>query len=174
MVRPDIGQRLAESFETALNLAEGIAVIEYADAPAAAAEECHRQEDRKDPRQERAGTHPLFRKVRLPGLRLHHSRRSSRGLFSFNNPYGACPACDGLGIELHFDEDLVVPDQDLTLRKGAIAPWAKSSSPYYLPDAGGAGKYYKFTLDTPWKELPKKTQNVILHGSGEDKIKFSL
>ena len=94
-------------------------------------------------------------------------------LFSFNNPYGACPACGGLGIEQHIDEDLVIPDKELTLRKGAIAPWAKSSSPYYIQTLTALGKFYKFTLDTKWKDLPKKTQAAILHGSGEDEIKFS-
>ncbi len=94
-------------------------------------------------------------------------------LFSFNNPYGACPACGGLGVEQHIDEDLVIPDKELSLRKGAIAPWAKSSSPYYVQTLTALGKFYKFTLDTKWKDLPKKTQNAILHGSGEDEIKFS-
>ncbi len=94
-------------------------------------------------------------------------------LFSFNNPYGACPACGGLGVEQHIDEDLVIPDKELTLRKGAIAPWAKSSSPYYIQTLTALGKFYKFTLDTKWKDLPKKTQSAILHGSGEDEIKFS-
>src|SRR5205085_10204529 len=94
-------------------------------------------------------------------------------LFSFNNPYGACPACGGLGVEQHIDEDLVIPDKELTLRKGAIAPWAKSSSPYYIQTLSALGKFYKFTLDTKWKDLPKKTQYAILHGSGEDEIKFS-
>ena len=81
-------------------------------------------------------------------------------LFSFNNPYGACPACGGLGVEQHIDEELVIPDKDLTLRKGAIAPWAKSSSPYYIQTLTALGKFYKFTLDTKWKDLPKKMQNA--------------
>ena len=94
-------------------------------------------------------------------------------LFSFNNPYGACPACGGLGVEQHIDEDLVIPDKESTLRKGAIAPWAKSSSPYYIQTLTALGKFYKFTLDTKWKDLPKKTQAALLHGSGDDEIKFS-
>ena len=94
-------------------------------------------------------------------------------LFSFNNPYGACPACGGLGIEQHIDEELVIPDKELTLRKGAIAPWAKSSSPYYIQTLTALGKFYKFTLDTKWKDLPKKVQQALLHGSGDDEIKFS-
>src|ERR1700755_3617603 len=94
-------------------------------------------------------------------------------LFSFNNPYGACPECGGLGVEQHIDEDLVIPDKEMTLRKGAIAPWAKSSSPYYLQTLTALAKHYKFTLDTPWKDLPKKVQAVLLTGSGEEAIKFS-
>ena len=94
-------------------------------------------------------------------------------LFSFNNPFGACPKCGGLGVEQHIDADLVVPDKERTLRKGAIAPWAKSSSPYYVQTLLALGKHYKFTLDTKWKDLPKKTQDAILYGSGETDIRFS-
>jgi len=93
-------------------------------------------------------------------------------LFSFNNPFGACPECGGLGLEQHIDADLVIPDKDASLRKGAIAPWAKSSSPYYIQTLTALGKHYRFTLDTRWKELPKKMQDAILYGSGEDEIKF--
>ncbi len=94
-------------------------------------------------------------------------------LFSFNNPFGACPKCGGLGVEQHIDADLVIPDKERTLRKGAIAPWAKSSSPYYVQTLTALGKHYKFTLDTKWKDLPKKTQDAILHGSGDTEIRFS-
>jgi excinuclease ABC subunit A len=93
-------------------------------------------------------------------------------LFSFNNPFGACPKCGGLGVEQHIDADLVIPDKDASLRKGAIAPWAKSSSPYYVQTLEALGKHYRFTLDIKWKDLPKKTQEAILYGSGEDEIKF--
>jgi len=223
VVRPDIGQRLAESFETALKLADGLAVIEYADAPASAnassvtsplAGEVDRPKAGREggkPRAQAPGATPLpdpppqggreqieqaakdqpaTRKV----AKIHDKSGPERilfsekfacpvsgftipeiepRLFSFNNPYGACPACGGLGIEQHIDEDLVIPDKELPLRKGAIAPWAKSSSPYYIQTLTALAKFYKFTLDTKWKDLPKKTQNAILHGSGEDEIKFS-
>src|SRR5205814_3371458 len=89
-------------------------------------------------------------------------------LFSFNNPFGACPQCGGLGVEQHIDADLVIPDKDQTLRKGAIAPWSRSSSPYYLQTLQALAKHYRITLDTKWKDLPKATQRAILHGSGED------
>ena len=94
-------------------------------------------------------------------------------LFSFNNPFGACPKCGGLGVEQHIDAELVIPDKERTLRKGAIAPWAKSSSPYYVQTLSALGKHYKFTLDTKWKDLPKKTQDAILYGSGDTEIRFS-
>src|SRR5262249_9543831 len=94
-------------------------------------------------------------------------------LLSFNNPFGACPKCGGLGVEQHIDADLVIPDKERTLRKGAIAPWAKSSSPYYTQTLSALGKHYKFTLDTKWKDLAKKTQEAILYGSGETEIRFS-
>jgi excinuclease ABC subunit A len=94
-------------------------------------------------------------------------------LFSFNNPFGACPKCGGLGVEQHIDADLVISDKERTLRKGAISPWAKSSSPYYVQTLTALGKHYKFTLDTKWKDLPKKTQDAILYGSGDTDIRFS-
>jgi excinuclease ABC subunit A len=94
-------------------------------------------------------------------------------LFSFNNPFGACPKCGGLGVEQHIDADLVIPDKERTLRKGAIAPWAKSSSPYYVQTLTALGKHYRFTLDSKWKDLPKKTQDAILYGSGDIEIRFS-
>jgi excinuclease ABC subunit A len=212
VVRPDIGQRLAESFETALKLAEGLAVIEYADAPAAQPSSFETRpagapQDEDGGRRSKAAKRgasphpeeaqsavskdePAAKKV----AKIHDKSGPERilfsekfacpvsgftipeiepRLFSFNNPYGACPACGGLGVEQHIDEELVIPDKELTLRKGAIAPWAKSSSPYYIQTLTALGKFYKFTLDTKWKDLPKKTQNAILHGSGEDEIKFS-
>ncbi|MFT3937356.1 excinuclease ABC subunit UvrA [Rhodopseudomonas sp.] len=184
VVRPDIGQRLAESFETALKLAEGLAVIEFADAPAAppAAEPGHddvegkkKKADKKVAKiHDKSGAERILfsEKFACPVSGFTIPEIEPR-LFSFNNPYGACPECGGLGIEQHIDADLVVPDKELSLRKGAIAPWAKSSSPYYLQTLTALGKHYKFTLDTKWKDLPKKVQNVLLHGSGDDEIKFS-
>jgi len=175
VVRPDIGQRLAESFETALKLAEGLAVIEYADAPAAAAPADDKKPDKKVAKiHDKTGAERIMfsEKFACPVSGFTIPEVEPR-LFSFNNPYGACPKCGGLGIEQTIDAELVIPDKDLTLRKGAIAPWAKSSSPYYIQTLTALGKFYKFTLDTKWKDLPKKTQNAILHGSGDDEIKFS-
>jgi excinuclease ABC subunit A len=172
VVRPDIGQRLAESFETALKLAEGLAVIEYADAPATATPPEEKKKTAKI--HDKSGPERILfsEKFACPVSGFTIPEIEPR-LFSFNNPYGACPACGGLGVEQHVDEDLVIPDKEATLRRGAIAPWAKSSSPYYLQTLTALGKHYKFTLETKWKDLPKKTQNAILHGSGDDEIKFS-
>ena len=175
VVRPDIGQRLAESFETALKLAEGLAVIEYADAPPAAPVEDNKKADKKVAKiHDKTGAERILfsEKFACPVSGFTIPEIEPR-LFSFNNPYGACPKCGGLGVEQTIDADLVIPDKDLTLRKGAIAPWAKSSSPYYIQTLTALGKFYKFTLDTKWKDLPKKTQNALLHGSGDDEIKFS-
>jgi excinuclease ABC subunit A len=170
VVRADIGQRLAESFETALKLAEGLAVVEFADAPAVPVEEKKKTAKIHD----KSGPERILfsEKFACPVSGFTIPEIEPR-LFSFNNPYGACPACGGLGVEQHVDEDLVIPDKELSLRKGAIAPWAKSSSPYYVQTLTALGKHYKFTLDTKWKDLAKKTQSAILYGSGEDEIKFS-
>ncbi len=174
VVRADIAQRLAESFETALKLAEGLAVVEFADAPAGA-DAAPAEEKKKTAKiHDKSGPERLLfsEKFACPVSGFTIPEIEPR-LFSFNNPYGACPHCGGLGVEQHIDADLVVPDKELTLRKGAIAPWAKSSSPYYVQTLTALGKFYKFTLDTKWKDLPKKTQAAILHGSGEDEIKFN-
>ena len=172
VVRPDIATRLAELFETALRLADGLAVVEFADAPGAAppgegpAKKSAKIHDQSGP--ERL---VFSEKFACPVSGFTIPEVEPR-LFSFNNPFGACPACGGLGVEQHIDADLVIPDKDKTLRGGAIAPWAKSTSPYYIQTLQALGKHYKFTLDTRWKDLPKKTQDALLNGSGEDAIRF--
>jgi len=173
VVRPDLAQRLAESFETALKLADGLAVVEFADPPAAPADD--RKFDKKVAKiHDKSGPERLLfsEKFACPVSGFTLPEIEPR-LFSFNNPYGACPACGGLGVEQHIDADLVIPDKDLSLRKGAIAPWAKSSSPYYIQTLQALGKAYKFTLDTKWKDLPKKTKDALLYGSGDTEIKFA-
>ena len=172
VVRPDIATRLAELFETALRLADGLAVVEFADAPGAAPQgEAPGKKSAKI--HDQSGPERLIfsEKFACPVSGFTIPEVEPR-LFSFNNPFGACPACGGLGVEQHIDADLVIPDKDKTLRGGAIAPWAKSTSPYYIQTLQALGKHYKFTLDTKWKDLPKKTQDALLHGSGEDTIRF--
>jgi excinuclease ABC subunit A len=157
VVRDDIGARLAESFETALELADGIAIMEYADD----------KDAKGEPKRIMFSS-----KFACPVSGFTIPEIEPR-LFSFNNPFGACPTCSGLGSEQKIDAELVVPNGKITLRKGAIAPWAKSTSPYYTQTLEALGKHYKFRLDTPWEELPKKARDVILFGSGEDNIRFS-
>ncbi len=157
VVRDDIGARLAESFETALELADGIAIMEYADD----------KDAKGEPKRIMFSS-----KFACPVSGFTIPEIEPR-LFSFNNPFGACPICSGLGSEQKIDAELVVPNGKVTLRKGAIAPWAKSTSPYYTQTLEALGKHYKFRLDTPWEELPKKARDVILFGSGEDNIRFS-
>ncbi len=169
VVRPDIAARLADSLEQALKLADGLAVAEFADS--AAGRRC------APARPTGSATRPRERlvfseKFACPVSGFTIPEIEPR-LFSFNNPFGACPKCGGLGVEQHIDADLVIPDKDRTLRKGAIAPWAKSCSPYYTQTLAALGKHYKFTLDTKWKDLPKKTQDAILYGSGDAEIRFS-
>jgi excinuclease ABC subunit A len=166
VVRPDISTRLADSLEQALKLADGLAIAELADVAPVEGAKANRQ------RNQTAERFVFSEKFACPVSGFTISEIEPR-LFSFNNPFGACPKCGGLGVEQHIDADLVIPDKERTLRKGAIAPWAKSSSPYYVQTLTALGKHYKFTLDTKWKDLPKKTQDAILHGSGDTEIRFS-
>ncbi|GAB4069939.1 excinuclease ABC subunit UvrA [Ancylobacter sonchi] len=156
VVRPDMASRLADSFETALGLADGIAVVEFAD------------ETEADGSQKRI----IFsEKFACPVSGFTIPEIEPR-LFSFNNPFGACPTCDGLGHESKIDPNLIVPDGARTLKQGAIAPWAKSSSPYYGQTLDALARHYGFKLTTPWAELPEKVRGVILHGSGSEAIRF--
>src|SRR2546423_2424449 len=155
-VKPDIGNRLPDSIETALGLADGLAIAEFAD------------EKDKDGVPRRL---LMSSKFACPVSGFTIPEIEPR-LFSFNNPHGACPVCDGLGTQLYFDAALIVPDESASLRKGAIAPWAKSSSPYYLQTLEALARHYKFSLNEPWEDLPKRVRDVILYGSGEDEIKF--
>jgi excinuclease ABC subunit A len=154
VVRPDMSARLADSFETALALADGIATVEFAD---------------------RDGERIIFSaKFACPVSGFTIEEIEPR-LFSFNNPYGACPDCDGLGTELFFEPDLVVPDENLSLNRGAIAPWARTSatSPYYQQTLEALARAYRQPMTKPWKSLPEDFRNVILYGSGEDEITFT-
>ena len=93
-------------------------------------------------------------------------------LFSFNNPFGACPDCDGLGVSSHFEAQLVVPDPNLSLRQGALAPWAKSTSKYYIQTLESLARTFCFSLDVPFEELDIQIQNVLLHGSGNQTVEM--
>ncbi|MCF6315240.1 MAG: excinuclease ABC subunit UvrA [Marinosulfonomonas sp.] len=151
VIRKGMETRLADSLRTALDLADGIAILETA------TEEPER--------------HVFSEKFACPVSGFTISEIEPR-LFSFNAPFGACPECDGLGVELFFDEQLVVPDKTLTLYNGALAPWRKGKSPYFLQTIESIAKHYKFNKSTPWKDLPADVQHVFLRGSGEEEIKF--
>jgi excinuclease ABC subunit A len=155
IVKDGIQTRLADSFRTALDLADGIAILETAPA-----------EGEGEP----ART-TFSEKFACPVSGFTIPEIEPR-LFSFNAPFGACPVCDGLGVELFFDERLVVPDQELTLGQGALAPWAKSKSPYFLQTIEALSKHYEFDRKKKWKDLPAHVHQVFLFGSGEEEISF--
>ena len=151
----DIGNRLADSIETALNLSDGLAAIED-----------HTTKN-KDPEREMFSS-----KFACPVSGFTIDEIEPR-LFSFNNPYGACPECDGIGTDLSVDPNLVIPNSGLTINGGAIAPWSLTNSPYFRQICNSLANHYDFSLDVPWHKLTKKIQNILLFGSGEDVIKFN-
>ncbi|GGL93516.1 UvrABC system protein A [Pseudooceanicola nanhaiensis] len=153
VVREGMETRLADSFRTALDLADGIAVLETAPAEG-------------DP--ERFTFSENFA-CPVSGFTIPEIEPR---LFSFNAPFGACPECDGLGVELFFDERLVVPDAALRIADGALAPWRKGKSPYFLQTIEAIAKHYEFDPKTRWKDLPAHVQQVFLHGSGDEEILF--
>ncbi|WP_085908173.1 excinuclease ABC subunit UvrA [Kiloniella majae] len=151
VVKDDIKTRLADSLETALGLADGIAFAENA----------------------KTGEQTIFSaRYACPVSGFTIDEIEPR-LFSFNNPFGACPACDGLGKTLIFDGDLIVPDQRVSLKEGAIAPWANSTSKYYLQTLKSLAEHYDFALDLAWNELPEKIKNLLLNGSGKEVIEMT-
>ncbi len=168
VVRDDIQTRLADSFETALHLADGLAYVDDADAPPAPAPSSKKTKGGiKDHVPE--GRTVFSAKFACPVSGFTIDEIEPR-LFSFNNPFGACGACDGLGTEMFFDPDLVVPDEALSLNMGAVAPWANSSSKYYGQTLEGLARHYGFELTTPWHKLDKKIREVILFGSGREDV----
>ncbi|KQN74002.1 excinuclease ABC subunit UvrA [Devosia sp. Leaf64] len=156
VVSPDISGRLAESFETALKLAEGIALVEYAD---------EKNEDGS------ARQITFSEKFACPVSGFTIAEIEPR-LFSFNNPFGACPVCDGLGTEQKIDPDQIVPDASLSLRDGAILPWSKTSAPYYQQTLQAVVKHYGASTGTAWNELPFEVQHAVLFGTGKVAIDF--
>ncbi|WP_066684671.1 excinuclease ABC subunit UvrA [Sphingomonas sp. CCH18-H6] len=206
VVRPDIATRLADSFETALKLAEGLAYVDLVDGtvdslslsgergsattsvreaptPFVSSEVEKRVSTTLDTNGEastRSSDPGKMKGAGIPPNRIVFSEKFAcpvsgftiaeiePRLFSFNAPQGACPTCDGLGEKLIFDEDLVVPNHDLSLKKGAVVPWAKSNppSPYYMQVLASLAREFGFSLDTPWRDLPGEVRLIILHGTG--------
>ncbi len=161
VVGGEIATRLAESFETALKLADGLAYVDPADPV-----EPHTPKSEILGNNAPDGRIVFSEKFACPVSGFTISEIEPR-LFSFNAPQGACPACDGLGEKLLFDEDLVVPNHMLSIKKGAVVPWAKSNppSPYYMQVLGSLAREFKFDIEAPWSDLPLEVQSTILHGS---------
>ncbi|MCA0920048.1 excinuclease ABC subunit UvrA [Pseudooceanicola nanhaiensis] len=153
VVREGMETRLADSFRTALDLADGIAILETA------------------PREGDPERTTFSENFACPVSGFTIPEIEPR-LFSFNAPFGACPECDGLGVELFFDERLVVPDQTLKIADGALAPWRKGKSPYFLQTIEAIAKHYEFKKNARWKDLPAHVQQVFLYGSNGEEIDF--
>ncbi|MFC3100610.1 excinuclease ABC subunit UvrA [Altererythrobacter lauratis] len=174
-VREGIVTRLADSFETALKLADGLAYVDLADGVVPG-------------REGEAESGGNLKGAGLPANRIVFSEKFAcpvsgftieevePRLFSFNAPQGACPTCDGLGEKQLFDPQLVVPNEYLSLKKGAIVPWAKSNppSPYYMQVLASLAATFGFSLDTPWKDLPGEVKLVILYGTGGRKVPLTF
>ena len=157
VTKAGLESRYADSLQTALGLADGIAVAEWASVA----------DGEKEPRRL-----TFSEKFACPVSGFTISEIEPR-LFSFNNPFGACPACDGLGVKLAFDADLVIPDRDKTLHKGAVAPWSRGPSPLYTQTLQSLSRHYGFSMDLAWRDLPEQARTVILRGTGAEKIKFT-
>ncbi|MEP3672192.1 MAG: excinuclease ABC subunit UvrA [Hyphomicrobiales bacterium] len=169
VVRDDIATRLADSLETALRLSDGLAVAELADKPLPANETAGGSANKsKNETHERL---TFSEKFACPVSGFTISEIEPR-LFSFNNPFGACPKCDGLGTERRVDPGLVVPDSSLSVTKGAIAPWSKSTSPYYMQTLEAVCRHLKVKPSTSFEKLPQKIQHALLYGT-KDTVTFT-
>ena len=156
VIDKSLGNRLADSFETALQLSDGLAAIELASG------------------KENGKRIVYSANYSCPESGFTIEEIEPR-LFSFNNPVGACQHCDGLGTEYFIDRDLVIPNKDISIRDGAIAPWSRTSSPspYYLQTLMALSEHYSFSIDCKWSSLPEKFQKIILDGSEDEKITFN-
>ncbi len=155
VARPGIETRLADSLETALGLSDGLVFADNADL--------------KDASKKGAGRTIFSSRFACPVSGFTIDEIEPR-LFSFNNPFGACPNCDGLGTTLYFDPDLVVPDPDRSVREGAVAPWANSTTQYYLQTLDSLARHYKFSVNDRFRDLPAKARQAILYGSGDEPV----
>jgi excinuclease ABC subunit A len=178
LVREDMATRLADSMETALELADGLAIVELADnKPAAKTPSLKKGSKAQTKTAKETEPEQIIFSARfacpVSGFTIDEIEPR---LFSFNNPFGACPSCDGLGTQLKFEAEMMIPDPDKSLDKGAIAPWARHGqmAPIYRQMLQAITKHYKVKMSTPWRELPKKIQDVLLYGSGSTGITFTF
>ena len=155
VVREGIEARLADSFETALGLADGVVYAEPPDAP-----------------KDGSARITFSSRFACPVSGFSIEEIEPR-LFSFNSPHGACPACDGLGMESFFDAALVVPDDRRPLNAGAVAPWSSSQTPYYEQTLQGIARHFKVRMTMPWGDLPERVQNAILNGTGDESVEIT-
>jgi len=159
IINNDLGNRLAEGVETALSLSDGLLFVEY--------------ENETLPKKYRKVEKIIFSsKFACPESGFTIEEIEPR-LFSFNSPYGACEECEGIGVNLNVDPNLVITDTKKTLAQGAIEPWAKSTTLYYAQTLASLSKHYGFSLDLSWKKLSKEIKNIILYGSDDEEIRFS-
>ncbi len=172
VVRQDMQARLADSLEQCLRLTDGLAIAEFADK---ALPDSETAKGSKNKSANETHERMVFsEKFACPVSGFTIPEIEPR-LFSFNNPFGACPHCDGLGTEQGVDPGMVVPDGGLSLRKGAIAPWSKSSnpSPYYAQTLEAVGKAYGFKMSDAWADINGESQHAILYGTGKQDIEFA-
>ncbi len=148
-LKDGIEKRLADSLETAVHMGQGTAVVEEQDGK----------------------IHVFSEKFACPEHGVSFGEISPR-LFSFNNPFGACEACSGLGVQIRFDPDLIIPNPNLSIKQGAIAPWANRNSIFFDQTIDSLIKHYQFSPDSPFQDLPEKIQQIVLYGSGNDQINF--
>jgi len=159
VLNSSLGNRLAESIETAVNLSNGLVFVEF--------------ENETLPQKFRKVEKLIYStKFACPESGFTIEEIEPR-LFSFNSPYGACAECEGIGIKLNVDPNLVIPDDKKSIGDGAIEPWAKSTTLYYAQTLASISKHFGFSLDEKWKKLPRKIKDVILFGSDDEEIKFT-
>jgi excinuclease ABC subunit A len=174
VVRPNLGNRLADSIETALRLSDGLLLIEIVQMPEKSKKKSEKTAEKnaeKDSSLKDGDIIILSEKFSCPVSGFTIAEIEPR-LFSFNSPFGACPSCDGLGTELFFNERLVIPDENVTLKKGAIASWQGANARYYQQVLSSLADHFKFSLDVPFKDLDQKVKDILLYGSDEE-VKIS-
>ncbi len=181
-VSDELGNRLADSIETAINISDGLLLVEIVEVPKPVIPaKAGIQSKKKTGSPSRASA---LEDIEENAILTFSSRFAcpvsgftleevEPRIFSFNSPFGACPTCDGLGTQMYFDENLIVPDEKLSIVQGALAPWASGHAKFYQQALEGVARHYKFSMTTPYKDLPENIKKIILHGSGDEAVKIS-